>query len=555
MTLRRLAYSVSTAILGVSSLFVLISPAAHAANVTWDGGGGDNLFSNAVNWSADTLPVAGDVLVFDETSLVADTVINNDLTGFSAGGISTTGSNSGYKHYTITGNSMDVAGTIDSSSYTKLFLNIVLSADVTLSGTSALVLGDYTAVTPNNVSLNGHNLTVSAPASIYSVISGSGNITVTNNNTLTLIQSNTFTGNILVDGTTNSTSIIIKNATSLGNVSNLVTINGALGNVAFCNLNGGSVANPITVNDGSGGAVFFMGTTCSQMGGVTAQLDPMASVNLTGTVTLLQNAKVSGVGELTISGPLHGNFTVTMNSGQLGKLTVASSDNQSLTPNGSQSSAVTVTEISDKQPLVSVYVSPNEVVIINAGAERGDITLSGGTLKGVGSVGDITMNSGAVAPGMSPGVLNTGSLSMSGGAVDIEIGGTAAGSFDQLNVVGTVAFTGGVALNVSHWNNFRPAVGNTFVIINNDGVDAVTSTFTGLAQGATVTVDGVVYTISYNGGDGNDVVLTATTVPAAPNTGYELVTNNPAATILITLLVSAGLLYIAGKQYFGNTQK
>src|SRR5262249_34827358 len=48
------------------------------------------------------------------------------------------------------------------------------------------------------------------------------------------------------------------------------------------------------------------------------------------------------------------------------------------------------------------------------------------------------------------------------------------------------------------------------------GTDAVVGTFAGLAQGATVLIGGRPFTISYTGGDGNDVVLT---VPgAAPRT-------------------------------------
>ena len=42
------------------------------------------------------------------------------------------------------------------------------------------------------------------------------------------------------------------------------------------------------------------------------------------------------------------------------------------------------------------------------------------------------------------------------------------------------------------------------------GADAVVGTFAGLAEGATVSVAGNTYQISYVGGTGNDVVLTAT---------------------------------------------
>jgi hypothetical protein len=58
-------------------------------------------------------------------------------------------------------------------------------------------------------------------------------------------------------------------------------------------------------------------------------------------------------------------------------------------------------------------------------------------------------------------------------------------------------------------------VGATFTIINNDGTDAVTGTFAGLAQGATFVVGGETFQINYKGGDGNDVTLTCTKQSAA----------------------------------------
>ena len=49
-------------------------------------------------------------------------------------------------------------------------------------------------------------------------------------------------------------------------------------------------------------------------------------------------------------------------------------------------------------------------------------------------------------------------------------------------------------------------------IVNNDGTDAIVGTFSGLAQGATITNfrgSGLTATISYMGGsDNNDVVIT-----------------------------------------------
>jgi hypothetical protein len=88
----------------------------------------------------------------------------------------------------------------------------------------------------------------------------------------------------------------------------------------------------------------------------------------------------------------------------------------------------------------------------------------------------------------------------------VELNGTAAGSgHDQLNVNGAVAL-GNALLSVTP--GFTPAYGDSFVIINNDGVDAVSGTFNNLPQNALITNGATVLRLSYTGGDGNDVTLT-----------------------------------------------
>ncbi len=79
--------------------------------------------------------------------------------------------------------------------------------------------------------------------------------------------------------------------------------------------------------------------------------------------------------------------------------------------------------------------------------------------------------------------------------------------FGQVRVIGTVTLGG--TLNATLGAGFTPVEGNSFVIIDNDGADAVSGTFAGLAQGARVNLGGVNLSITYTGGDGNDVVLEA----------------------------------------------
>ena len=60
----------------------------------------------------------------------------------------------------------------------------------------------------------------------------------------------------------------------------------------------------------------------------------------------------------------------------------------------------------------------------------------------------------------------------------------------------------------SRRSGYTPGDHDQLTIINNTGTAAVSGTFAGLPQGATVVVSNEAFQISYTGGDGNDVVLT-----------------------------------------------
>lgn len=133
-----------------------------------------------------------------------------------------------------------------------------------------------------------------------------------------------------------------------------------------------------------------------------------------------------------------------------------------------------------------------------------------GRLQGPGMVGNINVKgvSTAIAPGSGPGILTCNNLDASGGngQLEIELNGTTPGTgYDQLNVNGSVNLTG---LSLSGSRSFSPAQGETFTIINNDGTDPVSGTFTGLRQDSQVRIGNESFYVNYTGGTGNDVVLT-----------------------------------------------
>lgn len=157
------------------------------------------------------------------------------------------------------------------------------------------------------------------------------------------------------------------------------------------------------------------------------------------------------------------------------------------------------------------------------------IVNANGILGGTGATtGTVNVNAtGTLAPG-SAGTesLSIASLTMqTGSTFAVEIGGNTAGAvvngYDQLIVNGTVNLNN-ATLNVSMLN-FNPVAGDGYFILANDGVDAITGTFAGLANDAGFTSpNGQKWRVRYNvdaatlnllAGSGNDIALIAMPVP------------------------------------------
>ena len=131
------------------------------------------------------------------------------------------------------------------------------------------------------------------------------------------------------------------------------------------------------------------------------------------------------------------------------------------------------------------------------------VTVAGGTLGGDGAVGAVSVTSGTVAPGNSGiGSLDTANFGLTAGTLSLELNNT--GAYDSINTAGTVTLGGNLSLSIGAGPFL---LGDTFLVINNDGVDPVSGTFAGIAEGGLLSAGGFDFTVSYAGGDGNDVVL------------------------------------------------
>lgn len=525
MFLKRVIYGVSSVLLSLSSLVVLMSPAAHAASMTWTGGGGsgDTNMTSAANWGG-TAPVAGDDLIFP-ISVTSATIVNDFPAATSFNSILFSGV-SGSAYYTISGASMTIVQGITNSSNNAATLStpLILNSAQTISNISYLIFDG--------------------------VVSGSGNLIKTGVGGLLLSQVNSFSGSLTING-----GLVSANADSgLGQTGGATIVNNG-GGLSLEGYSGttATITEPITLN----GTSYNNGGILSSFFGGGGGLSVAGTLTMTGPITLGAAAEFysdrSG-SIINITGALSGNYVASVYPGSQVQLNVNSSSNTSGTANGTYRAPVQETTYSANSPSTSIYAGYNQTAIVTGTYGYTGIN-NNGILKGTGTVGSLSVyTGGTVAPGMSPGILNTGNLYIYGGTYQAEIGGTGASEYDQLNVTGTVDLGAGVAtLSTAQFNNFIPTVGNSFTIINNDAADAVVGTFAGLAQGATVTsTNGVEYTISYVGGDGNDVVLTASVVPAVPNTGAQLIKNNPIVTLIITVIAAGGIALIARKKFAIN---
>jgi len=149
---------------------------------------------------------------------------------------------------------------------------------------------------------------------------------------------------------------------------------------------------------------------------------------------------------------------------------------------------------------------------------------SGATIGGSGTVGALTVSSGGfINPGNSPGILNSGNYTQAG-LYTAEINGTTPGTqHDQINVTGTVNITSG---SLATMFSGSYSANDLIFILLNDSTDAITGTYTGLAQGAVAaTYGGFDWVISYDANNtgvgtgtfngGNDIALRAIPEPSS----------------------------------------
>ncbi len=599
--LKRLFIAASLAASALVPMFTLAPLVSAGTNqCTWTGGGADNNWSTAANWtcSVGTVPDTGYDLIFPmanapssaspiypESHLLNDLPSTNTYAGIWMTDNSTCSGDSG--GYGIYGNGFQLSGDIiysktnDCTQRLELRVgDIILTADSTFDVYGSLSMGSHltgTGENPTSFNIGAHNLNIIQDKLFSSIgsnreIVGTGTISLTayNHNSLWLFSgSPSFDGDI--DIISGELAAMSNPATALGSSVGQTFIrdgamlsfsNDAVGNAVISEnitfqglgipLGPGYFSEKLKI-DAQNGSPFCTGSNI-----VGHPYFPSNTFTLNGILTLESDLSMLLHNDINITGDLIGSgFTLNVVDVGGGTANITSSTNTTNTPNGLLQAPLESVVYSDSLPSAQLKVcSRGEATITGS---RGDVYVGyDGTLKGDGTVGLLSVQGGTVEPGADIGTMTVNNnLEMeTGSTLNIELQGTAAGEFDQLDVTGTVDITDSI-LNVALSNGYTPAnIGDSYTIINNDGTDAVTGTFNGLAEGAEISVGAVKFTISYVGGDGNDVVLTTAYIPGPPGTGFDVFKQSYLAPAVIIAVALIGLVYSSKRtQSLRKTQK
>lgn len=462
----------------------------------WTGGSTNDLWTNAQNWSNNIAPVAGDPLIFPVTAL-RRTNQNNFATNTVFQSITLLGAD-----YRLAGNPLGLVADL-SAQQPSGTNTIALRLSVTGTNEARCVNAAATLVLEGPLETNDRLLVLGGAGRqlVTGAVRGGGSVLKRSTGVVEMrANANSYGGNTeVVDG------VLRLASTGPGAAGGNLTVTNAgvlqLSDVTSVNEQFFLFSRTIVSNTSAG--LTLDGRLA--MGG-----SPVLDIATTQTVVL--RSILDGFGNLTKEGP------GTLLAEDLGTISPTNRFFGSVVANGG---AVLVRRVTLTNTLTA-----------NAGA----------TIGGTTTVGRIVINAGTLAPGFptnTPGALSARGVTLSANATyAVQLNGVQAGlQFDQVKVQGAVAL-GGATLRATV--GFNAVIGTPFQIIDNDGSDAVVGTFAGLPEGTVFAVSNLFLSITYQGGDGNDVVLAR----APPTTILNPVFNLGDGTKRITGIGLPGGLYL-----------
>ena len=365
---------------------------------TWSGAV-DTLWSTAGNW--DTAPIAGDTLVFPSTA-TSFTSVNDFSAGESFGNITINGSG-----YSITGNSISVGGSIESTQNTG---GNLLGLNLTFTGANSTI---NVAQTSANLSLSG---AITSPTVLEKI--GSGKLIFTNS--LTYTGSTQVGAGTLVNQASLNGSLLLNTGANLNGDGTSTGLTSVGGNIAPGSNGVGIITSTgdLSLDSNSGFSTILNGTTAGtqygqiqangpiQLGGSTLIVGLGSTPNSNETYTLINNtgnASISG----TFVGLAEGSLLTV--SGQSFKISYVGGDgNDAVLTHQVGTVTVLTTSLTP-----SVYGQPIDLTA--------NVSVTG---NGVGTpTGNVTFFNGANLIGTAPlnangsAIFTTGNLSVGTGTL------------------------------------------------------------------------------------------------------------------------------------------
>ncbi|MSR31085.1 MAG: hypothetical protein EXR99_06205 [Gemmataceae bacterium] len=412
------------------------------------------------------------------------------------------------------GGTVDVAGDILTPAGT-----ITLNGAVNLTGVNNLVSGSTTI--PGSIlfssTLNGPGNTSLSSSGTITVLGAVGNISRVG--TLRIVNSiNNAFGGIATLFNSTSNIVTLEVQSSVGEIrfngktiieSALLTAPGIYG----FNFNGASTTIGGTANFTNTGATSLNSFSSAATTTFTAN----ASFNTAGVLNIQGNIFVAGNFSCQRAVSIIGPTSLNLNT-QLNRISGALTGTSTLTL-GSAGSMVLA---ADSPAFGGILQLNNGTLQMSANYNSATVNLAGGTLTGNGQVSQVLGSKGTLAPGATLGTLTLANQLVlgPGNFFDSNINGASAGSFGQVRVLGGLTNLGQAVLRIPQATNLSQ--GQTVTLIDNSGASpGVLNQFAGLSEGASIPVGNTTFTISYKGGNGNDVVLKVQSVvaPPAPPTG------------------------------------
>ena len=379
---------------------------------------------------------------------------------------------------------------------------------------------------PNDDVIIGAGATVTIDSAAYSIdqLTLSGTLDIESGGSLAIGAASTLTGTLTVDGGTLSEGDSLTVAGTLNWEGGTLTgagitiATGGVLDVSDGTSTAGRELDCALVNTGTVNWQTSYGTSATASGSITNQSGGM--INLQGDEGLsllgasapaLTNAGTIDIAAGTTSFPLAVGLvntgTLNVESGTLGLTADLTNKGTINVPSGATLS------------VLGAFYRQSSGTIDLAGTLTSDqpVTLTGGSLTGTGTVQANLSNGGTVAPGNPYGTLTIDGnyAQTSGGTLSASVEGTALGSYSQLAVSGAVSLDGSLALAVHY--TIEP--GDSYKIISQQSGAPITGMFTGDPEGGQVLVGIKAFTITYQGGSGNAVALTAASYDVITWTG------------------------------------